>query len=55
VACFWPPDGFPDAPCPDRLTVQGGGRYERSESASAPRAQRSLDGETGQGRRGTGL
>jgi len=36
VACIWPPDCFPDAHPPDRLTVKGRGAIERSETGSAP-------------------
>jgi len=36
VARSWPPDGFPDAPCPDRLTVKGRGRPSVARAAAPP-------------------
>ena len=40
-------------PCPERLRVKGGGEptEERGRATSTPRAKRSLDAETGRGRR----
>lgn len=42
MARIWPPDGFPDAPCPDRLTVKGRADVEeRSDYHGYSRPERS--------------